>query len=311
MIDTLSPLQHSSPSSAPLGRYDSAANVDDLDALIAGKPPLPKLQILGYARDDADRMAQIVMRFAALLIRAHPFLSFDALECMVIGADYRTALSLYEEEGRAFDKDFCDSATTSLGIVLPTQRGVVTFIHPQVIDQLQADSPQSWASAIRVFWHELCHIHDVGLRRNWLLRRARTRQEDGILYRNCDGLWAEYFANRFSYFNGADLSDDWRRLELLLEHMPRMEPALAADKLASTFGYLLGSLAAQRTDLHRLRPDLVQRLRMRGLMAAWLEACTATDDLIQSQDCWHHEKGVMRLAIAARLIENACRFGSR
>jgi hypothetical protein len=272
---------------------------------------LQRITIAGYPEEAAEALQQLAQDMARHLLSHHPFLSFDRLECLLIAHDFRVGLALYEADGRAYDARFMDNAETALGVVLPTQAGLVAIIHPQVMAQLQGSDLAEKHQSQRVLMHELCHVHDIGLRREWLLRRARQRHDSDWLYWRCDSLWAEYFANRYSHVEGCDESDEWRRLDVLLEHLPDVEPEYASRQLASAFGYALGTLAALNADVHDARPDMARRIRAHGLAPAWLEARTVTEELAQTGECWQCEEGVLRLATAVRLIENTCRYGRR
>lgn len=294
-----------------LGPLDKAASLQELDASIENDPPLRCIGVMGYPDEITAALLQAAQRFAARLIRRHPFLSFDALECLVIGSDFRDVLAAYEIEGRAYCAQFMAAAETALAVALPTRAGVVAIIHPQVMQQMLSAEPAVQNNGIRIFMHELCHVHDLGLRRKWVLQRARPQQAPDPLFWRCNSLWAEYFANRYSHFNGVDLGDEWQGLELVLEHLPRLEPSFAAQQVATAFGGALGSLAAEGIELDDARPDLAARVRAGGLSAAWLEASAVTEQLTLSGECWQHEAGVLRLMTAARLITNACKYGRR
>jgi hypothetical protein len=280
-------------------------------APIEANSALRCVTITGYEKESAEQVHDIVQQAAGTLKEAHPFLSFSRLERLTVGSDYRAALELHETEGRAFSAEFMNNAETTLGVTLPTQTGVVVIIHPQVMAQMRSTEHAETSQGCRIFMHELCHAHDIGLRGEWLLRRARTQRDADPLYWQCNALWAEYFANRYSHFQGCDQRDDWRRLELLLEHLHAMKPEHAALQLAASFGYALGTLAALNADVHEAQPDMARRVRAEGFAPAWLEARTVTDELAQTGQCWHREDGVLRLATAVRLIENTCRYRTR
>jgi hypothetical protein len=278
------------------------------DPDIVVEDPLPRVAIGGYSRDEAQAIFGTLQACASALLNRYPFLSFDKLDCLVVANDFRAALGLYEAAGRAFDARFMDYADTALGLTLPTSSGALVFIHPEIIDKLQSVDSVENVSGCRVFLHELCHVYDVDLRKKWLLRRSRSRlDENAVCWEQCSSLWSEYFANRYSHFEGCHESDDWRRLSRVLEGLSLMEPRHAASQLALNFGYALGTLAGMGADLDDAVPDLARQIRAHGLASAWHEARAVTDDLARTGACWQTEYGVLKLSTAVRLIAAACR----
>ncbi len=278
----------------------------ELAAAVEAAPPLRAIELIGFSDEVAALLAHTAQRFAACQLRFHPLMSFDKLDRLVIGTDYPQALQRYEADGIAFSASYAELAETSLAIVLPTLRGLILIVHPQVMFQLLSPNHDELVKGVRVFMHELCHVHDLGLRGEWQMHRAQHRDAASDLYWLCSSMWAEYFANRYSYFDGADVNDDWRRLDLLLEHLPRLAPLLATQRLASAFGYALGTLAAMGESLACVQPDLADKLASRGLRPAWVQADIATRRLGDTGECWQHKDGLQRLATAARLLEQAC-----
>jgi hypothetical protein len=278
---------------------------------IEADSPLRCVAISGYEQESADQLHEVVQQAARALTRTHPFLSLGELECLTLGSDYRAALQLHETEGHAYSAEFMNSAETTLGLTLPTPTGVVVIVHPQVMAQMQSTERAETNKGCRIFMHELCHAHDIGLRREWLLHRARIPRDTDPLYWRCHVLWAEYFANRYSHFDGCDESDEWRRLDLLLEHLPLLSPEEAPEELAASFGYVLGTLAAICADVHDAHPAMARSIRAHGLAPAWLEARTVADELARTGECWQRDDAVLRLSTAVRLIDDACQCGTR
>lgn len=272
--------------------------------------PLQEIEVVGCEGLDAQRIAERVQLLGARLIQAHPFINLGCVERLVVGVDYPSAVQRYRAQGEAFAADFMQTADHAEGLAFATARGVIVIVAGDHVSGSMDTASSKAAACARIVVHELCHGHDLGTQHPWLWKasQAHAPKDEGALYWLCHTLWSEYFANRYSYFCNPSLTDDWIRLELLIEHLPRMNPVLAAAKIASAFGYALGSLAAEGASLQDLRPDIAQRLRSRGLWAAWFEACATAERLVQTSE-GKGEAGFLQLKTAARLITNTCRFG--
>lgn len=278
--------------------------------------PLREVEVVGYADAAAGkRYAEIIQLFGTLLTHTHPFITFEHVERVVVALDYPLALQRYRAQAEAFAVDFLHVAHTAEGFAFATERGAIAIVGAKALVGTLSETQSTVAGCSRIVVHELCHGHDIGRMRPWLWQAAtnprRTTGDEATMYWLCYTMWSEYFANRYSYFCNPSLADEWTRLELLFDYLPGMTPSQAAKTIAQTFGYALGSLAAEGAMLQDLRPDLTQRLRACGLWAAWFEASTVTAQLAQTGECWQHEAGMLRLATAARLIVSTCRYGRR
>lgn len=278
--------------------------------------PLREVEVVGCdAGDDGKRCADMMQSFGALLMKAHPFINLEQVERVVVALNYPLALERYRARAEAFAADFTGVADTTDGFSFVTESGVIVVVGPNAFLGTLKETQGTVAASSRIVVHELCHGHDLGRMRPWLWRAATNRNGTSVgeasLYWLCQTLWAEYFANRYSYFCAPSLAGEWVRLELLLAYLPSMGPVQAARNIVLTFGYVMGSLAAEGARLEGLRPDLVQGLRACGLWAAWFEACTVTERLAQTGECWELESGVLQLTTAVRLVVNTCRYGRR
>ncbi len=278
----------------------------EIDATVLADAPLRNIETIGFNAKAAAVVAETLQRYAASLRRRHPFLSFKNLDRLVVGVDYRQSMFRFEPEYFAYNKHWVKDVESTLGVVFPTSRGLILILHPQVIVQLSSMDERELGRGIRIFMHELCHVHDSGLRSEWLLRRARGPDVKDRVHWHCSSMWAEYFANRYSHFDAADVTDDWLRLFELLSLLPSLDPRSALPRLASTFGYALGTLAAMGPSLRSVQPDLAERLCAYGLGSAWAQAEAALSELGETVECWLHDDGVRRLEPAIRLIERAC-----
>ena len=278
----------------------------EIDAAVEADVPLRMIETIGFNDRAVAFISETAQRYAALLRRRHPFLSFDRLDRLVVGVDYRKSVMRFEAEGFAYNQHYADDVEDTLGLVFPTSRGLILIVHPQVILQLMQDDERELARGIRVFMHELCHLHDLGLRGEWQLRRARGPHLKDRVHWHCSSMWAEYFANRYSHFEAADVTDDWSRLFELLYLLPSLDAEFALPRLASAFGYALGTLAAMGSTLESVQPDLAQRLRDNGLGSAWTQAETTLNQLAETRECWLHDGGLRGLEPAVRSIERAC-----
>jgi hypothetical protein len=285
-----------------------------MDARIQLIPePLRAIEIVGCDGPDAQSMAEVVQLLGVLLMRTHPVISLEHIERLVVAVNYPLALQRYRAQGETFAADFMQTAGHAEGLAFATERGVIVIVGGDAVLGSLDTIPSKATASARVVVHELCHGHDLGKLHPWLWAASQKRAPDdeATLYWLCYTMWSEYFANRYSYFCNPSLADEWTRLELLFDHLPSMNPSQAAKTIALTFGYALGSLAAEGATLQDLRPDLTQRLRACGLWAAWFEASTVTEQLAQTGECWQHAGGLLRLTTAARLIISACRYGLR
>lgn len=278
--------------------------------------PLREVEIVGC--DDAvegKRYAEIIQLFGTLLTHTHPFITLEHVERVVVALNHALAVQRYREQAEIFAADFLQVANNAEGFAFATERGVIAIVGAKALLGTLSESQTTVAACTRIVVHELCHGHDIGRMHPWLWQAAtnphRTTADEAKMYWLCYTMWSEYFANRYSYFCNPSLADEWARLELLFDHLPGMNPSQAAKTIALTFGYALGSLAAEGATLQDLRPDLTQRLRACGLWAAWFEASNVTAQLAHTGECWQHAGGLLRLTTAARLIVSACRYGLR
>lgn len=286
----------------------------NMDAPIQLIPePLRTVEIVGCDGAAAQSMAEAMQCFGVLLMHTHPFINLEHIERVVVGMNYPLAVQRYKAQAEVFASNFLQLADVAEGLAFATEGGVIVLVRGDMLLGTLSGAPSTVAACSRLIVHELCHGHDLGQMRHWLWNAATNRAlvHEATIYWLCHTLWAEYFGNRYSYFCAPTLTEEWTRLGLLLDRLPGADPLHAAKQIAMTFGYALGSLAAEGARLEDLRPDIVQRLRARGLWAAWFEASTVTERLAQSGECWEHEAGMLQLQTAARLIVNTCRYGLR
>lgn len=269
--------------------------------------PLHSIGVFAASQEDADRQVEAVQRCAATLLKRHPFLSLDALDRLVIGHDYLDAMHVYLADGRAhLSERYIEKAMYSLAHVLPTQAGIAVIVHPDVLLALQSTEPVQQVKGQRILMHELCHVHDLGLQRLWLMQHTQGNTDVCRTFRACFPLWSEYFANRYSYAEGSDQSDEWMRLDNLLQPFEQLEPGFAVGQTVQRFGYVLGGLAGQGVDLQDVRPDLVPRLHASGLWDAWREAQAMTAWLTETGACWINAQGVISLQGTVEQIREVC-----
>lgn len=275
--------------------------------------PLRVVEIVGCDGPTAQSMGDAMQCFGVLLMHTHPFINLEHIERVVVGLNYPLAVERYRAQAEVFSSDFMQLADAAAGLSFATEHGAIVLVKGDTLLGTLSETQSTVAACSRTVVHELCHGHDLGQMRRWLWSTATNPAplHEANHYWLCHTLWAEYFANRYSYFCAPTLADEWTRLNLLLDRLPGAEPSFAAKQIAMTFGYALGSLAAEGAKLEELRPDIVQRLRARGLWAAWFEASTVTEQLAQTGECWEHEAGMLQLKTAARLIVNTCRYGLR
>lgn len=284
--------------------------VAELDAAIALRPPLRRIEVVGCTAQAASDFALTAQRYAQNLLRSHGFISFEKLECLVVTHDLQETMLRYDTEGWWRREDDLQIAGASSGLVFNTRTGVVAAMSAGTMDTATYEpDPLMAARAGRVLVHELCHAHDMGQQHAWFVQRmtrvsAPPPQERG--YSLCFSLWSEYFAQRWSYFAEADIDEDLSRLDLLLNGFERLKVPTAARHMARAMGYALGSLAGAGVVLQDLCPDLAGALRRRQLWPAWVQADLATRRLVETQDCWRHPLGLLRLQAATDMIERVC-----
>jgi hypothetical protein len=268
----------------------------------------------GVEREAAEALALAAQWQAICLQRCHPFLCFDRLAFLFIGDCFLDAVNcLGARDQLLYRQAIADhGAEPETGLSFVTEQGVVVMVQMAVMAAVADVDSFCHADGLRVFSHELCHLHDLGQRHAWAYGRV-VAPDDEYLLGLCNLLWSEYFANRFSfsYSTPAQLEFEAKCLEEHLTQFSQRSLQQAAARTTKLFGYLLGSLGGAGKSLYDLRPDLVGLLRACGVWTAWLTAEEQLRRLYDSGDCWQHESGLATLRVAVKLLTDNLRYRYR
>lgn len=275
--------------------FDTDTSTDSYDILVMGYPP-----------ETRSSIAKAVNESANALKNRHPTISLQHLQTVVIGADHQEALNFCREAARPFDENFVQHVAHAWGCCFPTEHGIVAIVHTSVIAAALSADPPFIASGKRVIRHELCHAHDVGKRRAWLLRWAKEPASYHRAYGDCQNLWAEYFANRFAYFVGDEPYSDILRLSQVLQHLHTLPRAPATRALCAAMGYALGTLHGMDQPLPAVAPQLQRQIQSMGLLQAWNMTDAALPKMLSTGAAWDSENGILYAADMVRSIEQCC-----
>lgn len=263
--------------------------------------------VMGYPPETRSPMANAITEIANTLQSHHPAISLQHLQTVVIGADYQDALNFCAKAAYPFDKNFVQRVAHAGGCCFPTEQGIVVILNASVIAAALSNDAPSLFLGKRIIRHELCHAHDIGRRRAWLLRWAKEPTSYHLAYGNCQNLWAEYFANRFAYYEGDEPYTDILRLSQVLQHLHTMQSDKASSALCAAMGYVLGTLHAMDQPLQAVAPALQRQIQSKGLLCAWNTADTALRKMLSTGAAWDHEDGILNVADAVHSVEQCCK----
>lgn len=238
---------------------------------------------------DDPQASLLASALRALIIR-HPFLRFGRLGDVEFPAEFTARLSELSRAAGLEPPDEQLEGMTVWGAVVPVQARLTVVLRPELVPLYLGDGP-SRRCALQIVMHELCHVHDLSMRWGFQvegeLRLART-------------MWAEYFAQRYSYHMGADVEVDWQRLHYVLEGGCVAPSRTRTVTVARAVGYAWGSVHAAEETLLDLQPRLHRQLVQQGRFSAWLETGRTLRMLTDRGEAWRDAQGLRPLVASIR-----------
>nr|WP_297350971.1 hypothetical protein [uncultured Caldimonas sp.] len=274
--------------------------------IAADEPPLPEIICEGVPPPTAAIIATELQIYAMAFLHRYPWMRFDALRRLIVATDTHATLAGLQALWLPRQPDAVPlHFVTADGLVGATHQGLVMVLKAATVRAALGPVPELRALAVHALLHELCHVHDFGMQATWYPRTPPANVHDALavyeanLFTLCDRMWAEYFANRFSWVPGASAARDWNLLHTVIsQQASRAAPGTDCLDLCGAFGYALGAQAGcLEIGYQEPVPEHVRHaLQRHNVWQLWLQAGRTLADMVRDGDCWQHERGVLRLA---------------
>jgi hypothetical protein len=258
----------------------------------------------------AERASTLIRLHAEVQQDCHPWMSFKNLTEISFYDDYEQGLRDASNTDAAI-RPTREEGGFSVGMLVRGGKDLTSklVMHSSVAHGFLSEDVDHGDFATRVIRHELCHVHDNSFKMSLILRDELENARDvleGRFLSMAESLWAEYFANKYSYGPWSKPEHDFELVigaiqavgaeiqAAIIEYRTSgdLDSLLALSEqkirfLVQCFGYALGQVAALHKPIEVLSPDLANALESKGLRVYWDLAFDKLETLDKSRPNWN------------------------